>query len=156
MWLLCKWDLTFGNQYFGDITRKNSNCFWENGCLACARITSRKKNTVHENSFFQLERYKGIHKVMIWGRISQGWGWSPFCISRSIAKSKTRTLNSNPDFPCNQTHPKFQLSPWTEKAWSNWKGLITWEKGFEFTHFSQNGSWTRNRLSKLVPLNSKS
>ena len=25
-----------------------------------------------------------------------------------------------------------------------------------FTHFSQNGSWTRNSLSKLVPLNSKS
>ena len=51
MWLLYRWDLTFGNQYFGDITRKNLNCFWENSYLACARITSRKKNAVHENSF---------------------------------------------------------------------------------------------------------
>ena len=155
MWLLYKWNLTFGNQYFGD-TRKDLNCFWENSCLACARITSRKKKHCSREQFFQLERYKGIHKSWFEEGFLRGWGWSAFCILRSIAKSKTRTLNSNPDFPRNQTHPKFQLSPWTEKAWSNWKRLITWEKGFEFTHFSQNGSWTRNRLSKLVPLSSKS
>ena len=38
MWLLYKWNLTFGNQYFG-ATRKDLNCF------------SREQ-------FFQLERYK--------------------------------------------------------------------------------------------------
>ena len=50
-----KFDL-FDNQYFGD-TWKDLNCFWETSCLACARITSRKKRCSREQ-FFPLERYK--------------------------------------------------------------------------------------------------
>ena len=71
---------------------------FERTVVSHAHDNKQKKKHCSREQFFQLERYKGFL-----GR----WGWNPFCISRSTAKSKTRTFNSNPGFSYNQTQPSF-------------------------------------------------
>ena len=114
-WDICSWIFIFtvglGNP------KKDLKTVLKNSGLARARLLSKKKNTVHENSFanpfsdFAIERWKGNPwnpdlDFLIEIHPEDGFLRGEICfrISRSVAKSEIQISKSKSVFP-NRTQP---------------------------------------------------